>query len=198
MSEETLKTFIFSCYIWRCYLSVTRIMYENNKVVLYKTQLKEFAKDLFTTRVGIRSLAKLGLAVGYERAGNGLFRCVYYLIHMTPTMKRLQKEQISTNKKGILKVLCKTRKWKTGRAFDRIVLLEAILYLQKITVDRKLPNKRCLFEFVGCSLLKDGEIVDTFMAKANGHDAYRMLSAFEGVQNGKESYITDFLCAVPS
>jgi hypothetical protein len=66
-------------------------------VVLYKTELEEFAQEIFKTRVGIRSLTKLGLAVGYESlGGNG-----WHLRAMRGKPKSIEhREKISKSMKG--------------------------------------------------------------------------------------------------
>jgi len=51
----------------RTRLSRLKVIQNNEEIILYKTNLEEFADDIFITKVGQRTLKKLGIAIGYEK-----------------------------------------------------------------------------------------------------------------------------------
>ncbi len=132
-------------------MSRMKVMQNEEEIILFKTKLVEFAKDIYKTKVGIRNLRKMGLTVGYKRLPtNEWIRSDYYLMKVTPQMKSLIETMPKRRTKGVLKEL--PRKG-----------LNVILFLRRIS-SAQIPVRRQVFEYFGCALLRCGVVIDAISA----------------------------------
>jgi hypothetical protein len=110
---------------------------------LYQTELEHWSRDIYTTRIGMLSLRKLDFDIYHDKS-----RKEYWLVKMTPIVKTL----INQNKQDVLF---------KGRSISHLKMKVVIFLRQIPKAGSNIPLERYKFEFLGCMLIRDGEVIDS-------------------------------------
>ncbi len=128
----------------------------NGEIVeLRKVELEPISPPLYRTVIGYNSLKRLGYSIAFirpKKSSSGEFERIRYSFIERGVMTRQLEEQLQPDmKRGILNQL--------PRGNFRIVLL--LTQIPRRGVNIRLDKFE--YEFLGCMLLKDSEVLDVVM-----------------------------------